>query len=175
MDNKVLNTRTLIIIAAITGAAVMRLLPHWPNFTPVAAMALFSGAYMSRKSFAFLIPLAAMLLSDLIIGFHSTMIAVYAGMVATVLIGFWLSNRVKAGNVVLASITSTLAFFLITNFGSWMSGMMPYTKDFSGLMQAYIAGLPFMFNGLMGDLFYSAIFFGGFYLVSKKFPAAVNA
>lgn len=175
MDRKILNTRNIIIFLAITGAAFMRLIPHWPNFTPVAAMALFGGAYINRKALAFLVPLAAMLISDMVIGFHSTMIAVYAGIIITVMIGFALSNKVKAGNVLLASVISTIIFFLITNFGAWMSGMMPYSKDFSGLMQAYIAGIPFFNNGLLGDLFYSTVFFGGFYLISKRYPSVAKA
>jgi hypothetical protein len=175
MDNKNLKARTIIIAMAVIAAAFMRLLPHWPNFTPVAAMALFGGAYINRKAFAILLPVSAMLISDLVLGFHSTMIAVYAGIVLTVLIGFALRNRVKTGNVLLAAVSSTVVFFLVTNFGAWASGMMPYTKDFSGLIQAYIAGLPFFYNGLMGDLFYSAVFFGGFYFVSRRYPAVVKA
>lgn len=175
MENKFFTPRTILIFAAIFGAAIMRLLPHWPNFTPVAAMALFGGVYISRKALAFIIPLAAMFLSDLIIGFHSTMLAVYVGVIITVLIGLGLKNRVKAGNVVIASLISSVIFFLITNFGAWMSGLMPYSKDFSGLVQAYIAGIPFFNNGLMGDLFYSTVFFGGFYLVTKRYPSLVKS
>jgi hypothetical protein len=175
MENKLFTPRTILIFTAIFGAAILRLLPHWPNFTPVAAMALFGGAYINRKALAFIIPLAAMLLSDLVIGFHSTMIAVYAGIIITVLIGLGLKNRVKAGNVVIASVISSVVFFLITNFGAWMSGFMPYSKDFSGLIQAYIAGIPFFNNGLMGDLFYSTVFFGGFYFVTKRYPSLAKA
>ncbi len=175
MENKILNPKTIVIFVAILFAAVMRLVPHWPNFTPVAAMALFGGAYINRKALAFIVPLAAMFFSDLIIGFHSTMLFVYAGVVITVLIGFGLRSRVKAGNVVIASVVSTLVFFLITNFGAWMSGFMPYTKNFAGLIQAYVAGIPFLNNGLVGDLLYSTVFFGGFYLVTKRYPSLVKA
>lgn len=175
MENKILNPRTILIFVAILFAAVMRLLPHWPNFTPVAAMALFGGAYINRKAMAFLVPLAAMFVSDLIIGFHSTMLVVYAGVIITVLIGFGLRSRVKAGNVVIASVISSVVFFLITNFGAWMSGLMPYTKDFSGLLTAYAAGIPFFNNGLMGDLLYSTVFFGSFYLVTKRYPSLAKA
>lgn len=175
MDKKFITPRMLFIITAILAAAFMRLVPHWPNFTPVAAIALFSGTYISRKAFAFVIPMVAMLLSDLFLGFHSTMIAVYAAFGITVLIGFALRNRVKFGSVALASVASSVIFFLITNFGSWLSGMMPYPMNFSGLMMAYTAGIPFFNNGLMGDLLYSTVLFGGFYLVGLKFPSLVKA
>lgn len=175
MNKNFFNPRMVLIFVAILTAAFMRLIPHWPNFTPVAAIALFSGAFISRKSLAMLIPFAALLISDLFLGFHSTMIAVYAAFVITVLTGFWLRNRVKAGNVALASVFSSVVFFLITNFGSWMSGMMPYPMDLSGLMMAYAAGIPFFNNGLLGDLFYSTVLFGGFYLVGVRFPSMVKA
>jgi hypothetical protein len=174
MNNKFFTPRMILISTAILTAAFMRLVPHWPNFTPVAAIALFSGANISRKSVAFLVPFAAMFISDFFLGFHSTMLTVYAAFGITVLIGFWLNSRVKAGNVVLASVFSSVVFYLITNFGSWISGMMPYPMNFSGLMEAYAAGIPFFNNGLLGDLFYNTILFGGFYLVGLRFPKLVR-
>lgn len=175
MDKKFLNSRMIFVITAILVAAIARLLPHWPNFTPVAAIAIFGGAYINRKALAFVLPVAAMLISDLIIGFHTTMIAVYTGMIVAVGIGMLLRNRVKAGNVAIASITSSIVFFLITNFAAWYTGLMPYTRDFSGLVQSYIAGLPFFNTGLLGDLFYSTILFGSFYLISRRVPSLVKA
>lgn len=175
MNNKLFSPRMVLIFVAILAAAFMRLIPHWPNFTPVAAIALFSGTYISRKSFALLVPFSALLLSDLFLGFHSTMVAVYAAFGITVLVGFWLRNRVKFGNIAMASVFSSIAFFLITNFGAWMTGMMPYPMNFSGLMMAYSAGIPFFNNGLMGDLFYNTILFGSFYLIGIRFPSLVKA
>lgn len=175
MNNKFFTPRMMLILTAILVAAFMRLVPHWPNFTPVAAIALFSGAHISKKSFAYLIPFAAMFISDIFLGFHSTMIAVYAAFGITVLLGSFMRNRVKVGNIALASVASSLIFFLITNFASWMSGMMPYTRDLSGLMQAYITGIPFFNNGLAGDLMYNTILFGGFYFVTQRFPAFSKA
>jgi len=170
MNMKFITPKLLLISAAVIVVAFMRLVPHWPNFTPVAAMALFAGATIGKKVAAFAIPFAAMLLSDLILGFHSTMVWVYLSFALTVGIGFLLSRNVKAGNLILATVSSSALFYLITNFGAWASGMMPYTHDFTGLTQAYIAGLPFFNNGLMGDLFYNAILFGGFYLVKSRYP-----
>ncbi len=165
----------IFVISAILVAAVMRLIPHYPNFTPVAAIAIFGGAYINRKSLAFLLPIAAMFISDMIIGFHTTMLAVYAGMIVSVGIGMMLKNKVKIGNVALASISSSVIFFLITNFASWATGLMPYSKDFTGLMAAYVAGIPFFNTSLLGDLFYSTVLFGSFYLVSKRVPSMVRS
>jgi hypothetical protein len=175
MNPRNFSPRMLLIVTAILAAVFMRLLPHWPNFTPVAAIALFSGAHISRKSLAFLIPFAAMFISDIFLGFHATMIAVYAAFGITVLTGIWLGSRVKTGNIAIASIFSSVVFFILTNFGSWLTGMMPYSMDAAGLMQAYAAGVPFFNNGLLGDLFYNTILFGGFYLIGIRFPKLVRA
>jgi len=174
MENKFFTSRMIFVITAILVAVVMRLIPHWPNFTPVAAIAIFGGAYINRKALAFILPIIAMLISDLIIGFHTTMIAVYAGMIAAVGIGMLLRNRVKAGNVAIASVSSSVIFFLITNFAAWYTGLMPYSRDFSGIIQSYVAGIPFFSYSLVGDLFYSTVLFGSFYLVSRRVPSMVN-
>lgn len=174
MENKFFTSRMIFVISAILFAVVMRLVPHWPNFTPVAAIAIFGGAYISKKGLAFLLPVLAMFISDLIIGFHSTMIAVYTGMVIAAGIGIMLRNRIKIGNVVIASLASSVIFFIITNFASWYTGLMPYSRDFSGLLQAYVAGIPFFNYAMIGDLFYSTVIFGSFYFVSRRVPSMVN-
>jgi hypothetical protein len=139
----------LVVASLILFAAFSRLIPHWPNFTAVAAIALFGGARMSNKFFAFLIPLAALFLTDLILGFHETMLPVYIAFGITVMLGMSIRNRTSALNVASASIAASAIFFLITNFGAWIS--MPfYTKDMAGLIQAYAAGLAFFHDGSMG-------------------------
>ncbi len=173
MEKKFFTPRMIFVISAILVAAVMRLVPHYPNFTPVAAIAIFGGAYINRKSLAFLLPIIAMFISDMIIGFHTTMVAVYIGMIISVGIGMMMKNRVKIGNVILASVASSVIFFLITNFASWYTGLMPYSKDFSGLMAAYVAGIPFFNTSLLGDLVSNStvLFRIVFNLVSKRVPS----
>jgi hypothetical protein len=170
MNFKKITPGIAFIAGAILFGAVMRLVPHWPNFTPVAAMALFAGASIRKKHLAFLIPFAALLLSDLILGFHSLMLAVYLSFALVVLLGSLLHNRIKAGTLLAASVGSSLLFFLITNFAVWV-GSPFYTQSFAGLMQSYTMGLPFLLNGLMGDLFYTAVFFGSFYILQQRYPA----
>ena len=171
MNKASLTPRFLLILSIIIAGATLRLLPHWPNFTPIAAMALFGGTYLKRKELAYIIPLVAMFLSDAIIGFHEVMVPVYASFLIIVFIGLRLRSRVNPVNVVSASLLSSLLFFLITNLASWLTGMMPYSPGFPGLVQAYIAGLPFFFNGLMGDLFFNGLFFGAFYLLTSNITA----
>ena len=121
MKYKSINSRFIVVFSIILAAALLRLMPHWPNFTPIAAMALFAGTYVDRKRFAFAIPIAAMLLSDLVIGLHSIMPAVYISFAITVLIGMHLRNKVGVGMVVFASLSSSVIFFLITNFAAWQA------------------------------------------------------
>ncbi len=180
MNQKILTPRFIAISTIIITGAFMRLLPHWPNFTPIAAMALFGGAYLGRKYMAFVIPVAAMFLSDLILGFHMDMIAVYIGFAITVLIGWSIRNNISFGSVLSRSLFASLIFFLITNFSSWLT-MGLYPMNFAGLMEAYVAGLAFFNNGsygvsfflneVFGSLFYNLVFFGAFYLAQVKFPA----
>lgn len=152
----------------IVAGALMRLIPHWPNFTPITAIALFGGTFLKRKELAFLVPVVAMLLSDLIIGFHSTMLPVYLSFIAIVAIGLFLQRRLTVVNTLTASLSASVLFYLVTNFASWSSGIMPYTMNVAGLMQSYIAGLPFFFNGVIGDFFYTSVLFGATYFVSSR-------
>jgi hypothetical protein len=163
-----LTPKLYTVIVMIFTGAMMRLIPHWPNFTPIAAIALFGGTFMKRKDLAFLIPVAAMLLSDLIIGFHSTMLPVYLSFIAIVAFGLILQRRLTAVNTLSASLAASVLFYLVTNFASWTSGLMSYPMNASGLMQSYIAGLPFLFNGVLGDLFYTSVLFGAAYLVTIR-------
>jgi len=164
-----MNPRFLFLISIVVFGALMRLIPHWPNFTPITAIALFGGAYFQKKHLAFLIPLAALFLSDLILGLHQWMIAVYISFALVVGIGLMLRSRIKVGSVLLASVSASLLFFIITNFAMWI-GSPFYPQNAAGLMQSYTAGLPFLQNGLLGDLLFTSVFFGAFYLAQKRFP-----
>ena len=166
-----MRTGIYTITVIIFSLALFRLLPHWPNVSPVAAMALFGGAYFVDKRLALVVPFAALLLSDLIIGLHSSMLFVYAGFALTVFIGMQLQKRINVSNVLFAVVASSVAFFLITNFGAWMvhgAANAMYPATFEGLMQAYVAGIPFFQNSLLGNLAYSAIIFGGYHLLQKN-------
>ncbi|MGQ9798154.1 MAG: DUF6580 family putative transport protein [Ignavibacterium sp.] len=169
-----LNPRFLVITIMILAAAFVRLIPHPPNFAPIAAMALFGGAYFNKKSFAFAVPLAAMFLTDAVIGFHSSMWIVYLSFALIVLIGMFMLKNVNIKNVVLASVTASISFFIITNFGVWAFGTM-YPKNIAGLIECYIAAIPFIQNTLLGDLFYSGIMFGIFEFAKSKFPVISEA
>lgn len=154
----------LLIIAIAVG---LRLLPHLPNIAPIGAMALFGGAYLNKK-YALIIPLIAMFISDIFLGFHSTMLYVYGSFLLIGFMGIWLSQRKSIGIIAGASLVSSLVFFIITNFGVWISGGL-YPKTLSGLIECYVYALPFFRNTILGDLFYVGIFFGSYELLISLF------
>ncbi|MBI5451909.1 hypothetical protein HY945_00430 [Candidatus Gottesmanbacteria bacterium] len=149
-------------IFMIISGVVARLLPHLPNFTPIAATALFGGVYM-KKRYAIIIPLVAMFVSDIFIGFHAMMPYVYGSFILTGLIGMYLHTHKNVQNVAAAALISSILFFLITNFGVWAGGM--YARNLSGLLESYVMAIPFFRNTLLGDLFYTGAFFGAYELV----------
>lgn len=171
---KSLQIRLLTLTAIVLAAALFRLVPHWPNFTPIAAMALFGAATFDRKWMGLVAPLAAMLLSDALLGFHGSMGAVYASFALTWVLGLWALRQPTAGRIAAASVTSSILFFLITNFAVWY-GSSFYPQTAAGLMTCYAAGLAFyngtsfFVNGLLGDIFFSAVLFGGYYLLQQRF------
>jgi len=149
------------LVAIVAVLVLCRLLPHPPNAVPIAAMALFAGAFFTNRVLAYLVPLAAMLLSDMVLGIHSTIWYVYAGIALIVFIGAFL-KQVTVLKVGLSAVAASLLFYLITNFGAWLHHEM-YAQNMQGLLQAYVAGLPFLRNSLMANLIFSYIVFYGLY------------
>lgn len=164
-----MKPRMATLVGMIAMAAVARLAPHPWNVTPVAAMALFSGVQFRNKETAFGVPLAAMFLSDLVLGLHTLLPLVYTCFAVTVLMGFWVKKDFSTGRIIAASLASSVLFFILTNFGMWVVGTM-YPHTGSGLLQCYVGGLPYFRNTLLGDMGYNALLFGGFYMVSQAFP-----
>lgn len=172
---KPLQIRLTTLTTIVLATALFRLVPHWPNFTPIAALALFGAATFERKWLGLAIPMAAMLLSDALIGFHGSMGGVYVSFGLLWLLGLWMLNRTPtAGRIATASVSSSILFFLITNFAVWY-GSTYYPQTAAGLMNCYVAGLAFyngtsfFLNGLLGDLFFSGMLFGGYYLLQQRF------
>lgn len=173
-----------MIILMITGAVLLRLVPHMPNFAPITAIALFGGANLGKR-FSILVPLLAMAISDYLLlyinpfsgpdfshiypitaMFHTTTFYVWGSFAISSLIGIWLQKHKKSQAIIAASLLASLQFFLITNFGVWAEGM--YGRGLDGLMQSYIMGLPFFRWTLLGDLFYTIMFFGTYELALRS-------
>ena len=159
------NIEFLIALIFVLIGISLRLIPHAPNFAPIAAIALFGGVYFSKK-IALTLPVLAVLISDVFIGFYDLklMAAVYGSFILCAVLGFWLKNNKKWHTVAGAAILSSVLFFLITNFAVWAFSPW-YAKTFSGIIQSYVMALPFFRNSLLGDLFYTTVFFGAYELV----------
>ena len=165
---------TIALLFILIGIS-LRLIPHAPNFAPIAAIALFGGVYFSKK-IALVLPLGAMIISDMFIGYYEPkiMLSVYGSFLLCAVLGIWLKKNKKWYTIGGSAILSAVLFFLITNFAVW--AFTPwYAKTFSGIIQSYIMALPFFRNSLLGDLFYTAVFFGAYELmevwVRKRFKA----
>jgi hypothetical protein len=163
------HSRIVALLVAIVTAAALRLVPHPPNFSPIGAMALFSGAYLGRRWLAFAAPLAAMLLSDAVLGFYDGFWITYLAVALIALLGSLALQRRTALRIGLAAVAGSVLFFLVSNFGTWsLSGMYPHSG--AGLAACYIAAIPFFQNTLAGDLFYTALLFGGFRVAELLVP-----
>jgi len=161
--------RTLLALALIVLAAALRVAPHPWNFTPVGAMALFSGALLKDRRLAFFFPLLALFLGDIFVGFHKLIPIVYASFLINVAIGVWLRDRRTVARISLATLLGAIQFFLVTNFAVWWL-LNSYPKTSSGLAACYLAGIPFFWNTLAGDAFYAALLFGAFALAERVIP-----
>ena len=137
-----------------------------PNVAPIAALALFGGTYLPRR-LAFAVPLGAMLISDVVIGFYNPaiLVSVYSSFMVTGLIGLWIRKHKRVSTTLVGALAGSTVFFLVTNAAVWLFGTIyPHTP--AGLMASYVAGLPFFRYTVLGDLAFTGLLFGAFELVS---------
>lgn len=169
-----------LALALIALAALTRLLPHPHNFTPIGAIALFGAAYFSRQWLMLAVPFAALFLTDLFLnnviyrelyGGNFILITswwIYAAFALVMLAGLgWFNKKVNGVRVIGASLSASAIFFLVTNFSVWAESAM-YPKTAAGLAACYTAGLPFLGNTMLGDLFFSAALFGVYEWAKRK-------
>ena len=183
MKNKVnLNPRILVLVLIILMAALSRLIPHMHNFSPIGAICLFGAAFFKSKWKSFVIPLLATWISDLYINnviyakyftsftwFHSGALWSFSSYIVIILFGsYLLRKKLSLLNLGVGSVGAGLIFFIISNFGVWISGLM-YEKSLLGLINCYIAGIPFLKGTLLGNAFYVPLLFGTFYLLESRF------
>jgi len=159
----------LLMIGLLIGLDVAaRLLPHAPDFTPVAATALFAASVLRVRALAVLVPIAGMMLGDAMIGFYDwrVLAAVY-GTMALPACAACLSDRLRRPLLIVPMLlSSSLIFFLVTNFAVWAFSPL-YAANAAGLVKCYVAGLPFLRNMAEGDLFWGLVLFGGYWLLQS--------
>ncbi len=176
------NKSLILPFTLIVVAALARLLPHPPNFSPIGSIALFGGAVIASKYIKYLIPILALFVSDLVLNntllrsfypdhsgmviFTDYMVWTYVAFLLAVGIGHVFIKKISFLNVLGGVLGFTLVFFLISNFGSWI-GIPSYPKTISGLIACMSAGLPFVKASLVGNLVYSTFLFGSYYMISQ--------
>jgi hypothetical protein len=183
MEKNKIALRFGVISMIILLAAMSRLVPHPANFAPIGGMALFGAAYFSKRYWAFIIPIVSMWLADLVLNnvvysryfdhfiwFYQGCYWTYGAFILIGLVGLVVLKSIKVKNLILASLLASIVFFLLSNFGVWISTNM-YPQSFSGLIACYVAGLPFFRNTIISDLVYTGILFGVFEFAQQKIPA----
>lgn len=177
--------RNIILATVIVLAIGLRFLPVFfilPfNFSPINAVALFSGLYFAKKYQSIIFPLFTIWISDLFINYSYTGVFSlfydgfywqYGSYVLIALIGIAISQEIKYSKILAATLVGTLLFYIVSNFGVWISYNM-YSHDFTGLMNCYVAGIPFLRNALIGDLLFSTVLFLLVKELYKRFKVAV--
>lgn len=171
--------RFLVLTALVLLAALCRMVDHgFVNVAPIGAMALFGGACFRSRKAAFLVPLSALLLSDVLLNLtrHSNLWSeawkltafTYLAFVLVVSLGMLLRNRTRSVFAVAGgSLAGSIVFFLVSNFGWWMT-MGFHAPTFAGLTECYVQALPFFRNTLASDLAFNAVLFGSFALAESR-------
>lgn len=162
-----ISKHTLLAVSLVIIGVALRVTPHTANFAPVGAIALFAGAVMSFRT-ALWLPVAIMVLSDLIIGLHPTVAFTWGGFLLVALFGTVLQNRRNLVRVPLGAIGASLIFFIVSNFGVWLEGKL-YAATWQGLADCYVMALPFLRTSLVADMAFSIVIFGLYAFVSPAF------
>ncbi len=163
-------TKYLVPFLIILGAAFSRVLPHPPNVAPITALCLFGGVYLGKK-YAFVLPLFALLLSDYVLGFYQGMLWVYGSFFAIGLIGLWLRRNFTVVRLIGATTAGSVLFFIVTNFGVWVSSVVAYPHTIAGLGECYTAAIPFFRNTILGDFVSTGAMFGLYELLLRIVPS----
>jgi len=148
----------MLALIIVTFGILSRIVIHTPNFTPVLSVAFLGGMYLKGRQ-AVLVPVALMVISDLIIGPYPLMFLTWASIALISVLGLWLKERKSYGTVFGGSVLSAVIFFFVTNFASWLT-LYPHTAD--GLRQCYILAIPFFRSTLVSTLAYSLVFYAAF-------------
>jgi hypothetical protein len=154
----------MLAIMLVLAGILLRFAPHAPNFTPVAAIALFGGVYLNKK-YSLIVPLALMMVSDIFLGMHNVVLFTWGGFILTAFLGMWVKNNKTISRTLSASILSAVVFYLVSNFGVWLMGWYPLTL--SGLVDCYVLALPFLRTFAVATIVYSAVFFGAYELIAR--------
>ncbi len=165
-----ISARFAYVVFLLVAAVLCRWLPHPPNFNPVLAVALFGGAAFSNRAIAFALPLAIMLISDWILGWHGLIPVIYGLLLLTVWLGRWVGQNRTVGRVTAGAVGASLLFFFGSNLAVWVAGGL-YPLNASGLIACFVAAIPFFPSTLVSTLLFSAVLFGSLALGERRVSA----
>jgi general stress protein CsbA len=163
-----MKLRTVLIpVGLILAMAISRFLPHPPNFTPVMSVALFGSAVLLNRYLGIVLAIAAMAVSDLFFGWHSTLPYVYAAMVAVGFLGFLLRSDRSPLKILAVSLTGSVLFFVVTNLGVFFSQDL-YPRTFQGLGACFMMAIPFFKSSVAGDTLFTGMLFALHYYLNRQ-------
>ena len=182
-----MNKRLLFIFGLIVLAAVSRMIPHPYNFAPLGAMSLFGAAYFTNKRIAFILPLVAFFISDLLVNnilyadYYTSFVFIspgfiwtYGAMLLIVLAGIFLLKKINLKRIIGGSLTTSVIFFVVSNFGVWLTSPL-YPLSLEGFIACYAMAIPFFHMTVLGDLFYCGVLFGVFEFAKSRIPVLQKA
>jgi hypothetical protein len=158
------SKKETVLVSFVLVAVLMRLLPHPPNVAPITAVALFAGTFFDKKHWAVLMPLLAMVFTDIFLGFSMITPVVYLSFLAITAVGV-VFKKMNVGTVLLSS----LVFFLLSNLGVWV---LYYPITVEGFVTCFTLAIPFFINSLLGDVFFSALLLFGYRFATKRMQLA---
>lgn len=175
--NKQKTFTVILAVILILAAALSRVLMYPDNFSPIIGMAIFAGAVIKERKLAFLLPIVAMFLSDVMFevfgiapGFWGWGQLIGYGILALITILAFNLKKINVPNVAKYSIVSSIIFFILSNLSFFIIDNAiyhTYTQDANGFIQCYVNALPFFRTSLIADLVYSTVLFGTYYLVTN--------
>ena len=179
-DINLIDIQTIAVSLIVLVVSILRLIPHVNNFSPIIALAIFGALHYKSKNLSYIIPLLALWFSDLLINnfiyklsssfelFYEGFYWQYLAYIIIIFISVSFKNKkINASKIFYLAFFSSIVFFVVTNFGYWFSTNL-YSSDFNGLLECYLAAIPFYKGTLLGTFFYTPIFFGFYYLLQKK-------
>ncbi len=158
------NDEKLVLVLVAAGA-LSRLLHLPPNIAAVTGVTILAGFALRNIWLALAVPIGAMLLGDIVLGFYPSVFATYAGMAVAVVIARWLLPKLTALRLAATTLLASAAFFVVSNFGTWLEGWYGYTWD--GLVACFVAAIPFWQNSLIADVTSTALAFAIFLVVRR--------
>lgn len=177
------NKNIFIVFILMAVGVLARLIPHVPNFTPTESIAIFGAAYLGYRYLALLLPLVLIYVSDFFINntiarsffpeteglvfFNEYMLYTASAIILIVMLSKWSLKNVNTKNVIFTVFASTILYYLVTNFSSWAITNSIYPSNMSGLIMAYVAGLPFLKVSILGNLLFSGFMFGGKAIIER--------